>query len=221
MAQANASVIADKQELLRQASEVMPGGVNSCLRNVEPRLLVARTQGAYIWDAEGNRYIDYLAAFGPPILGHCHAGVAARIRQTLDHLDLAGLGTTELEIDLAAKLVKHVPSVQKALLCNSGSEATYHAIRLARGVTGRSKLIKFQGCYHGFHDAVATNVITPAERLGGPDPLSAGSLADVQRHTIICEFNDLDSVEATFARNKDAVAAIILESIPHNIGCVL
>jgi len=210
-----------KQTLLREASQFTPGGVNSSLRNIEPRMVIVKAEGAYIYDIDGQRYLDYQAAFGPPILGHTHPQVTARIRQTLETLDLPGVGVTVLEVELAKKLVHHIPSVEKVLLCNSGSEATYHALRLSRAVTGRKKVIKFQGCYHGFHDSVAMNVITPAERMGQRDPFSKGSLAEVIENTLICEFNNLDQVAATLEQHRGEVAAIILEPIPHNIGCVL
>jgi len=215
------AVAAGKESPPGAASEVIPGGVNSSLRNVYPFLAVARTEGAWIYDSAGKRYLDYQAAFGPPILGHCHPRVSRRIRETLETLDLPGIGITALEIELARKLVEHVPSLEKVLLCNSGSEATYHAIRLARAVTGRAKIIKFQGCYHGFHDAVARNVISPADRVGKLDPLSEGSLPEVLAHTIVCEFNSLDSVVAAMERNRGQIAAVILEPVPHNVGCLL
>src|SRR5207248_4271801 len=125
-------------------------------------------------------------------LGHNHPAVNARVAEAMQAIDLIGAGTIELEIELAKKICQHVPSAEKVLFCNSGSEATYEAVRLARAVTGRKKIIKFQGCYHGWHDSLAMNVITPPERLGQRDPLSAGSLAEVLEQTLICSFNDLD-----------------------------
>ncbi len=203
------------------ACEVMPGGVNTSLRRFEPHLVFARARGATFTDADGNEYIDYQAAFGPIILGHNFDAVNRRVRETMEKIDLLGIGTTELEIALARKVCEHVPSAEKVLFTNSGSEATYEAIRLARAVTGRKKIIKFQGCYHGWHDAVAMNVITPADCLGARQPLSAGSLPEVTEQTLICDFNSLDDVERTVRANKEGIAAIILEPIPHNIGCVL
>ena len=211
----------DKTAWIERAERFIPGGVNSSLRAQEPRLAVVRAAGAYFEDADGASYLDYQAGFGPPILGHGHPLVIDRIQDTLRTLDLVGVGVTPQEIELAAKLVEHVPSVEKVLLCNSGSEATYHALRLARAATGRTDIIKFQGCYHGFHDAIALNVISPPDKLGRHDPLSEGSLADVQQHTHICEFNNLDQVAALVEKHRGAIAAIILEPVPHNIGCVL
>ncbi|HSB16396.1 MAG TPA: aspartate aminotransferase family protein [Bryobacteraceae bacterium] len=203
------------------ASDVMPGGVNTSLRRFEPHLVFARAEGATMTDVDGNQFIDYQAAFGPIVLGHNHEMVNRRVQETMQNIDLLGVGTTESEIALARKISQHVPSAERVLFTNSGSEATYQAIRLARAVTGRKKIIKFQGCYHGWHDAVAMNVITPAEQLGSRQLLSAGSLPEVVEHTLVCTFNDLDEVERTVAANKGQVAAIILEPIPHNIGCVL
>ena len=203
------------------AGKVMPGGVNTSLRRCWPQLIFTGSKGAVITDADGNDYLDYHAAFGPIVLGHNYEAVNERVRCVMEQIDLVGNGTTELEIELAEKICHHVPSAEKVLFCNSGSEATYEAVRLARAVTGRKKIIKFQGCYHGWHDSLAMNVITPPERLGQRDPLSAGSLAEVLEQTLICSFNDLDDVEDAVRRHKSEIAALILEPIPHNIGCVL
>jgi glutamate-1-semialdehyde 2,1-aminomutase len=140
------------EALLDAAAEVIPGGVNTCRRRSEPRLCFRRGMGAHLEDLDGNRYIDYHAAYGAIFLGHSNPAVNRRVTTAIEDTVLFGVGVTEAEVALAAKLVQHVPSVEQAVVCNSGSEATYHAIRLARGVTGRQKLIKFQGCYDGFHD---------------------------------------------------------------------
>lgn len=210
-----------KQRHLDQAMEFIPGGVNSSLRAVEPRLVPVRAEGAYFHDMDGTRYLDYHGAFGPPILGHGHPAVTRRVQAAIAGTDQVGVGVGPLEIELARKIAQHIPSAEKALLCNSGSEATYHAIRLSRAVTGRRKVIKFQGCYHGFHDALAMNVISPKEKLGTRDPLSAGGHPSVIADTFVCEFNNLDEVRQVFAENPEQIAAVILEPIPHNIGCVL
>jgi glutamate-1-semialdehyde 2,1-aminomutase len=195
--------------------------VNTSLRSISPQLVFTRAHGATITDADGNEYIDYHSAFGPIILGHRFEAVEQRVTQALQKIDLLGVGVTEMEIELARKICQNVPSAEKVLLCNSGSEATYSAIRLARAVTGRKKIIKFQGCYHGWHDSVALNVISRPERVGEKDPLSAGSLPEVLCNTIVCSFNDLAEVEKAVKENRGEIAAIILEPIPHNIGCVL
>ena len=208
--------------LFDEACKVMPGGVNTSLRRIAGFPLVfTRASGATIVDADGNQYIDYHAAFGPIVLGHNFEPVTSRVMETMRSIDLLGVGVTELEIELARKICRHVPSAEKVLFSNSGSEATYSAIRLARAATGRKKIIKFQGCYHGWHDALLMNVISAPDRLGKPDPLSAGSLAETMAQTIVCQFNNLDDVEKAFAQNRGEIAAVILEPIAHNIGCVL
>jgi glutamate-1-semialdehyde 2,1-aminomutase len=203
------------------ACGVMPGGVNSTIRNIEPHLVITRTSGARITDAEGNEYIDYQAAFGPPLLGHNHPEVNRRVAEALEQSLLPGVGVTPLEIKLAQKICQHVPSAQKVLFCNSGSEATFHALRVARAYTGRRKILKFQGCYHGFHDAVLTNVLSPPDRIGQPDPHSAGMLSEVLDQTLVAAFNRLEDVEDALESHRDEVAAIIVEPVAHNMGCVL
>lgn len=218
------STVADltaSERIFEEACRVIPGGVNTSLRRFEPRLAFTKADGAVMTDADGKEYVDYHAAFGPTVLGHNHPVVTARVKESLDRLDLLGAGTTELEIELAQRICRHVPSAEKVLFTNSGSEATYSAVRLARAATGRKLLIKFQGCYHGWHDGVLLNVISTPEKLGARDPISAGSLSEVLENTLVCPFNDLDAVEAALTQHKDEVAAIILECIPHNIGCVM
>ncbi len=207
--------------IYEQAARYIPGGVSSSNRLVEPNLVFTRAEGAYIYDADGKRYIDYHAGFGPPILGHRYPDVNERIIDTLGRVDLVGIGATELEAQLAAKVCQHIPSAERVMFCNSGSEATYSALRLARAVTGRRKIIKFQGCYHGWHDAIALNVISPPDKIGHKDPLSKGMTPEVVDDTIVLPFNGDQEVRATVAEHGQDIAAIILEPIPHNIGCVL
>lgn len=209
------------QAIYDRAHRYIPGGVSSANRLTEPNLVFTRAQGAYIYDADGKRYIDYHAAFGPPILGHCRPEVNRRVAETMGQLDLVGIGTTELETQLAEKICQHVPSAEKVLFCNSGSEATFSAIRLARAVTGRRKLIKFQGCYHGWHDAVLMNIISPADKVGKKDPLSKGMTPEVVDDTLVLPFNDVEELAQTIQDHGDTLAAVILEPIPHNIGCVM
>ncbi len=212
----------ENQKLYQQACEVMPGGVNTSLRRLPGfPLVIRRASGAIITDADGRDYIDYHAAFGPIVLGHNFEPVTRRAIESMGRVDLLGVGTLEVETELARKICAHVPSAERVLFCNSGSEATYHAIRLSRAVTGRKRIIKFQGCYHGWHDAVAMNVISAPDKIGKADPLSAGSLPETLAHTAVCAFNSLDSVEEAFRRRPGEIAAIILEPVPHNIGCVL
>ena len=207
--------------LFERARLVTPGGVNTSLRKVAPQIAWLNAEGAYLQDVDGNTYLDYHAAFGPIILGHAHPRVAAAVAEQQRVIDLTGVGTTELEIRAAEKIVEHVPSVEQVLFCTSGSEATYHAVRLARGVTGRRAIVKFQGHFHGWHDHLLANVISPPEKMGGLDPLSAGILPEVQSDLIVLGFNDIEALERTFRERGHEIAAVILEPIPHAIGVVM
>lgn len=209
------------EALYRLASEITPGGVNSAQRNILPHLVIRQASGAVLTDADGREYIDYHAAFGPVLLGHNHPAVNRRVKEALESAVLTGVGATELEIEVARKIHQHVPSAEKVLLCTTGSEATFHALRVARAFTGRLEIIKFQGCYHGVHDAVLCNVASPAEKVGRLDPVSAGILPDTLAHTLVSSFNDLDSVEKTLDGHRGQVAAIIVEPIAHNVGCIM
>ena len=208
-------------DLAARAAAVIPGGVNSGQRRVPglEDLVVTATSGATFTDAEGRTYTDYHAAFGPPLLGHNDPDVDAAVAATARSVGLMGVGVTPVEIELAERLCELVPSVERVLLTETGSEATFHAIRVARAATGRRHVIKFQGCYHGWHDAVAMNVISLPENVGRRDPLSKGVLPEVTEATIVCRFNDAEDVERALTEHD--VAAIILEPIPHNIGAVL
>jgi len=208
-------------ELYQEANVYSPGGVHTSIRNVDPHLIFTKAEGAYMEDVEGNRFIDYQAAFGPFVLGHNYPYVNDRVKEAISRTDLFGVGTTDMEIELAKKVCEHVPASEQVLFCNSGSEATYHAIRLARAVTEKKKLIKFQGCYHGWHDYVARNMLSDWDKIGKRDPGSAGMMDEAIDNTLVCTFNDLADVEETLQKNKGEVAAIILEPIPHNIGCIL
>ncbi len=212
------SLSSDSKGLAARATAVIPGGVNSGQRRVPglEELVVTATSGSTFTDAEGRTYTDYHSAFGPPLLGHNDPDVDAAAASATS---LMGVGVTRVEIELAERLVDAVPSLEKVLLTATGSEATFHAIRLARTVTGRRHVIKFQGCYHGWHDAVAMNVISLPERVGTKDLLSQGILPEVADATLVCRFNDAADVERALAEHD--VAAIIIEPIPHNIGAVL
>ncbi len=211
----------NSDKLFALALEHVPGGVNSALRNTPPHLVFRKAAGALLTDADGNEYLDYHAAFGPALLGHNHPDVKRRVIEALENGLLVGAGTTELEIELARALCRHIPSAQKVLLCNTGSEATYHALRVARAFTGRMKIIKFQGCYHGFHDYVLRNVTSPADKVGKLDPGSAGMLPEALTNTLVCNYNRLGEVERAFQEHRGQIAAIIVEPIAHNMGCVL
>jgi glutamate-1-semialdehyde 2,1-aminomutase len=208
-------------ELAARAARVIPGGVNSGQRRVPglEELVIAATKGATFTDGEGRTYTDYHAAFGPPLLGHNDVDVDGAVAAAAKTVGLMGVGVTRIEVELAERISALVPSVERVLLTETGSEATFHALRVARAATGRRHVIKFQGCYHGWHDSVAMNVISPAERMGQKDPLSKGVLPEVIDATIVCRFNDAEEVERALVDHD--VAAIILEPIPHNIGAVL
>lgn len=208
-------------DLHERARRVLPGGVNSgqrCVPGIED-LVVASASGATFTDVHGRSYVDFHAAFGPEILGHADPDVDAAVSRTARQVDLMGVGVTEPEVELAERIVRHVDSVEQVLLTSTGSEATFHALRLARAVTSRRHVVKFQGCYHGWHDAVAMNVISKPEMVGRRDPLGRGQFPEVVDATIVCPFNDLNAVEQALSQHD--VAAVILEPIPHNIGAVL
>ncbi len=207
--------------LSTRAQRVIPGGVNSSNRLLPWPMVVVHAAGAYFSDAEGTRYLDYHAAFGPIILGHNHSEVNDAVRAAIERVDLLGVGITDLEIDLAETIARHVPSAERVLLANSGSEATYAALRLARAITGRNSIVKFQGTYHGWHDAVLMNVISAPDKVGARDPLSLGMLPEVVEHTIVLPFNDIEVLAETLQQRGDEIAAVLVEVIPHNIGCVL
>ena len=208
-------------DLARRASAVMPGGVNSINRVMPWPFVIVAAEGATITDADGKRYLDYHAAFGPPVLGHRHPVVDEAVMSAIGTVDIIGAGVTDLEVRLAERISTHVPSAERVLLTNSGSEATYAALRLARAVTGRTKIIKFQGTYHGWHDSVLMNVISPADKIGSKDPLSAGMLQSTIDETIVLPWNDAGAVGDLLASMPDDIAAIFVEVIPHNIGCVV
>jgi glutamate-1-semialdehyde 2,1-aminomutase len=214
---------AKTESLAERARRVIPGGVNSGQRRIEglDELVIVGTDGATFTDDRGRTYTDYHAAFGPPLLGHCDLDVDRAVAEVGSRVDNPGVGVTPVEIELAERLAELVPSIEQVLLTMTGSEATFHAVRLARAATGRRHVIKFQGCYHGWHDSLAMNVISPPERMGGKDPLSAGILQDVIDATVVLPFNDAGVVERTLERLDGDVAAIILEPIPHNVGAIL
>lgn len=207
--------------LCNEAARFTPGGTHSAIRISESPVCIRRAEGPYMWDEEGRRYIDYHAAFAPVILGHCYPPLVERVTDTIRRTDIYGVATTELEVEVSRKLVQHIPSVEQVLLCCTGSEATFQAVRLARAVTGRNKILKFQGCYHGWHDYVLRNVISEADKVGRRDPGSAGMLPESVDNTLVCRFNDLDDVRRAIDENRGEIATIILEPIPHNVGCIL
>ncbi len=215
------SAVLSNTDLVERARQVIPGGVNSSNRVLPWPIAITRAAGAHFTDADGKEYLDYHAAFGPLILGHNHPRVNAAVHEVIERLDIIGAGVTDIEVELAETIARHVPSAERVLLANSGSEATYAALRLARAVTGRRSIVKFQGTYHGWHDAVLMNVISAPDKLGQRDPLSQGMLPEVIEHTIVLPFNDVEVLADTLQRQADEIAAVLVEVIPHNIGCVL
>lgn len=203
------------------ACAVIPGGVNSATRAVGAPWAFTRAEGARMWDADGREYLDYHAAFGAILLGHCDPRVDEPVRETIGTLDLTGYGVTELEVEYGRLVAESIASVDTSLATNTGTEATLQAVRLARAVTDRRYVVKFQGNFHGWHDAVARNVISPPERAYQLDPLSAGILPDALAATLIAEYNDLGSVQELFDEHPEQIAAVIFEAIPHNVGAVL
>lgn len=209
--------------LAERARQVVPGGVNSGQRSVPglTDLVVTGTHGARFRTADGREYTDFHSAFGPPLLGHNDPDVAratAEAGATLGHM---GVGVTEGEVLLAEQLAELIPSVEKVLLTSTGSEATFHALRVSRAATGRRLVVKFQGCYHGWHDAVSLNVISEPSKVGGHDPISTGILPEVLEATLVLPFNDSEAVRRTFAEHGSDIAAVIVEPVPHNVGALL
>ena len=209
------------EQMIARAKAVIPGGVNSAVRKMPPFKAWKSAKGTYLWDMEGNKYIDYNAAWGVNVLGYHYDEVDKAAQAAIDKACLLGLGTNELEIEFAERICKHVPCADKVLVTGSGSEATYHAIRVCRAVTGREKIIKFQGCFHGWHDFVLRNCYANSpEELYTRAPGSAGMMDACVDATLICRLNDLNNVEETLKANKGEVACIILEPLVHNMGAV-
>jgi glutamate-1-semialdehyde 2,1-aminomutase len=206
-------------QLFARALNRIPGGVNSPVRafrglDREP-FFIDRAEGARIWDVDGNEYIDYVGSWGPAILGHAPPVVIAAIRETAARGVSFGI-PNPLEVEMAELICQWVPSIEKVRMVNSGTEATMSCIRLARGFTGRDKIIKFDGCYHGHVDALLVQAGSGALTHGRAD--SAGVPADFAALTISLPFNDIAAVRAAFRENAKTIAAVILEPIPANAG---
>jgi len=207
--------------LFDQAKSLMPGGVNSPVRafkniNGNP-IFFEKAHGAYLFDADGNRYIDYIGSWGPMIMGHSHPKIVNAIKNQ------AELGTsygapTSLESDVASLIIENVPSIEKIRMVNSGTEATMSAIRLARGFTKRNKIIKFDGCYHGHVDSLLIKAGSGVSTFGLPD--SPGIPEDLAKHTITCPYNDTEAFIQIFNSVKDDLATVIVEPIAGNMGFV-
>ena len=204
--------------LTERARRVLPGGHMSPSRKLGFPCVFVRAEGPYLHDADGVRHVDFHCGFGANILGHCHPAIQSRVASVAQRLDLVGAGALDLEVEAAEALVRAIPCAEQVAFCSSGSEATYHALRLARAVTGATQIIKFQGGYHGWHDYVAMNCQSAREAIGRYDPISAGILRDAAQETIVLPYNDADAVEDHIRRHPGRVAAIIVEPIAHNVG---
>ncbi len=207
--------------LFERAKKVIPGGVNSPVRAFKavggtPRF-VQRAQGAYFWDADGKRYIDYIGSWGPMILGHGHPAVLDAVQKAM--LDGFSFGApTEREVELAEEIIKLVPSIEMLRLVSSGTEAAMSALRLARGATGRSKIIKFEGCYHGHSDALLVKAGSGLATFGSPT--SAGVPPEVVQHTLVLEYNNITQLEECFALHGSNTACLMIEPIAGNMNFV-
>ncbi|ADV01352.1 glutamate-1-semialdehyde 2,1-aminomutase [Alicycliphilus denitrificans] len=209
------------QTLFERAKALIPGGVNSPVRAFRavggtPRF-IQRAQGAYMWDADGRRYIDYIGSWGPMILGHGHPAVLEAVQKAA--VDGFSFGApTEREVELAEEIIRHVPSMEMIRLVSSGTEAGMSAIRLARGATGRAKIIKFNGCYHGHADSLLVKAGSGLATFG--HATSAGVPPEVVQHTLVLEYNDVAQLEEAFALHGKDVACVIMEPIAGNMNFV-
>ncbi len=207
--------------LFQRAKERIPGGVNSPVRAFKgvggDPVFIARGQGAYLWDEDGNQYIDYVGSWGPMILGHAHPKVLQAVKEAIER-GLSFGAPTRVEVEMAELVCRLVPSIEKVRLVSSGTEATMSAIRLARGFTGRDKILKFEGCYHGHADSLLVKAGSGALTLGVPT--SPGVPADLAAHTLTLEYNNSDQVRQLFAKLGHEIACVIVEPVAGNMNCV-
>lgn len=213
--------LTNSQQLMERAQQLIPGGVNSPVRafksvgGIPP--FIVKGEGPYVIDADGNKYIDYVGSWGPLILGHAHPEVIAAVTETIS--DGTSFGApTEREIILAEMIVDRVPSTEMVRLVNSGTEATMSAIRLARGITGRDKIVKFEGGYHGHGDSFLIAAGSGALTLGKPN--SPGVTTGTAKDTLLAKFNDIESVVGLFKKLNDQIACVIVEPVNGNVGCI-
>ncbi len=207
--------------LFAEAKKVIPGGVNSPVRAFkavggEP-IFIESARGPYLYDVDGNRYIDYIASWGPLILGHAHEAVIEAVTQKARKGTSFGI-PTEIETELAQLAVSMVPNIDKIRFVNSGTEACMSAVRLARGYTGKDKIIKFAGCYHGHADAFLIQAGSGAVTFGSPN--SPGVTKGTAKDTLLAAYNNLEQVQEIVDRNKDEIAAVIIEPVAGNMGCI-
>ncbi len=208
--------------LFEKSQRVMPGGVNSPVRAFRAvggtPIFFREGNGAYLWDADGNKFIDYVGSWGPAILGHAHPDVVRAVQERAAKGMSFG-APTEAELHMAERLCALLPSIEQVRLTSSGTEATMSAIRLARGFTGRNKIVKFEGCYHGHGDALLVKAGSGALTFGNPS--SAGVPAEVVAHTIVLDYNDLDDLEDCFQKMGAEIACVIIEPVAGNMNFVL
>ncbi|MCT6868615.1 glutamate-1-semialdehyde 2,1-aminomutase [Apibacter sp.] len=207
--------------LFEEARKYIPGGVNSPVRAFKSvggtPIFIKSAKGAYLTDEDGNKYIDYINSWGPMILGHNHTEVVEAVRKQMQNGFSFGT-PTELETEIAKLITSFVPNIDKIRMVNSGTEACMSAIRLARGYTSRNKIIKFEGCYHGHSDSFLIKAGSGAATFGNPN--SPGVTNGTAKDTLLARYNDIDSVQSLFENNKNEIAAVILEPIAGNMGCV-
>jgi len=208
-------------ELFNQAQSVIPGGVNSPVRAFKgvggDPVFIDRANGAYIWDTDNKRYIDYVGSWGPMILGHAHPEVIKAVKDTAEK-GLSFGAPTAIETEMAERICQIMPSIESVRMVSSGTEATMSAIRLARGFTGRDTIVKFEGCYHGHSDSLLVKAGSGALTLGVPS--SPGVPACLAEHTLTLTYNDLDQVRETFKAMGDKIACIIVEPVAGNMNCI-
>ncbi len=210
------------KRLFEKSQRVIPGGVNSPVRAFRSvggtPVFFRKANGAYMWDVDGNKYIDYIGSWGPAVLGHAHPEVVKAVQdRAADGMSFGA--PTEGELEIAERLVSLLPSLEQIRMTSSGTEATMSAIRLARGFTGRSKIVKFEGCYHGHSDSLLVKAGSGALTFGHPS--SAGVPPEVAAHTIVLAYNDLEELTRTFAEIGDQLACVIIEPIAGNMNFVM
>lgn len=209
------------EELFGRALRVIPGGVNSPVRAFRAvgrnPVFIREAAGPNIVDADGNTYTDYVGSWGPMILGHAHPSVIEAIREAAARGTSYG-APTEIEIELAEEIISAYPSIDRVRLTSSGTEATMSALRLARGFTGRDRVLKFEGCYHGHSDSLLVKAGSGLATFGSPD--SAGVPADFARNTIVIPYNDAEALKKTFEEQGSEIACVIVEPVAGNMGCV-
>ncbi|MDY4594800.1 MAG: glutamate-1-semialdehyde 2,1-aminomutase [[Pasteurella] aerogenes] len=207
--------------LFSRAQQVIPGGVNSPVRAFKgvggTPVFIEKAKGAYVFDTDGKQYIDYVGSWGPMVLGHNHPAILSAVIKTAEN-GLSFGAPTPLEIELAELVCQLVPSIEMVRMVSSGTEATMSAIRLARGYTKRDKIIKFEGCYHGHSDSLLVKAGSGALTLGQPS--SPGVPEDFAKHTLTCEYNNIDSVKQAFAQYPNDIACLIIEPVAGNMNCV-